>query len=696
MNFSKVLKKIIAIALVTLFISSCRDSENKANQGPPGANINKIRVVMDNNYPPFIFMNSEGNQQGILVDQWKLWEKKTGVEVELKAMEWHEALAGMESGGYDVIDTIFLNEKRAQTYDFTKPYAEIDVPIFFNKMISGIKDADTAKGFSVAVKKGDNAINVLRQHGHENLMEFDSYEEIVKQAKANKVTVFVVDEPPAFYFLYKMGIQDEFKHTEPLYSGSFHRAVSKGNKEVLDLVNYGFSRISKSEYNKIDEKWYGAKSILKTDLIIYVFLAIAAFMLVTLILFIWNRTLKKQVHIKTMALEKEIELSAKKTEELSRSEELFRSTLESMDDQVFILDSENRFLSFHKPPKKTELLTSNETFLGKSIFELNLPEEAVSGYKSAVERLKKSGKPQSYEYSANILGENRWFSAKLSDRRSSSGYFDGATAVIRDITARRNLEIERERILSDLEIKNIELEKIIYIASHDLRSPLLNIHGFSKRLEKHLSEISEILSKKENMLKKGESVKEIIDDKAKNALSYITSSVSRMDGLINGLLRLSRSGSKAPIKIKLNVNEIINKTVASMHYQVEAAQAVIITENLPFCKGDHGQISQVFSNIIDNAIKYRDAKRQLQITIKGSEIDGLVTYAITDTGVGIAEENQKKVWEIFRRADNDSQIQGDGLGLAIAKRIIEKHGGKVDLESKTNQGSTFYITLEKA
>lgn len=132
-----------------------------------------------------------------------------------------------------------------------------------------------------------------------------------------------------------------------------------------------------------------------------------------------------------------------------------------------------------------------------------------------------------------------------------------------------------------------------------------------------------------------------------------------------------------------------------MHYQVEAAQAVIITETLPFCKGDHGQISQVFSNIIDNAIKYRDAKRQLQITIKGSEIDGLVTYAITDTG-GIAEENQKKVWEIFRRADNDSQIQGDGLGLAIAKRIIGKHGGKVDLESKTNQGSTFYITLEKA
>lgn len=88
---------------MTLFISSCRDSENKANQEPPGANINKIRVVMDNNYPPFIFMNSEGNQQGILVDQWKLWEKKTGVEVELKAMEWHEALTGMESGGYDVI-----------------------------------------------------------------------------------------------------------------------------------------------------------------------------------------------------------------------------------------------------------------------------------------------------------------------------------------------------------------------------------------------------------------------------------------------------------------------------------------------------------------------------------------------------------------------------------------------------------------
>lgn len=134
--------------------------------------------------------------------------------------------------GTTLFDTIFLNEKRAQTYDFTKPYTEIDVPIFFNKMISGIKDADTAKGFSVAVK-GDNAINVLRQHGHENLMEFDSYEEIVKQAKANKVTVLLLMSLRPFIFYIKWEFRTnssiQSHYTPDLFTGR----SPKGTKKFL-------------------------------------------------------------------------------------------------------------------------------------------------------------------------------------------------------------------------------------------------------------------------------------------------------------------------------------------------------------------------------------------------------------------------------------------------------------------------------
>jgi ABC-type amino acid transport substrate-binding protein len=127
---------------------------------------------MDNNYPPFAFLDIEGRLQGILVDQWALWEKKTGIRAQLFGMDWSLALANMENGVFDVIDTIFFNERRAKVFDFTKPYQEIDVPIFFHQNVSGITDAWSLRGFSVAVKKGDSAADFLKARGVNNLVEY--------------------------------------------------------------------------------------------------------------------------------------------------------------------------------------------------------------------------------------------------------------------------------------------------------------------------------------------------------------------------------------------------------------------------------------------------------------------------------------------------------------------------------------------
>jgi hypothetical protein len=103
-----------------------------------------IKIVMDNNYPPYVFLDGKGNLQGILIDQWRLWEQKTGIRTLVSGMDWDEALNRMEAGEFDVIDTIFLNEQRAQVYDFSKPYTKIDVSIFFHKSISGISGYEFA------------------------------------------------------------------------------------------------------------------------------------------------------------------------------------------------------------------------------------------------------------------------------------------------------------------------------------------------------------------------------------------------------------------------------------------------------------------------------------------------------------------------------------------------------------------------
>ena len=138
---------------------------------------------MDNNYPPYTFLDESGGMQGILIDQWRLWEQKTGIHVDLSSTDWSEAQRRMRTGEFDVIDTIFYNPSRAQIYDFSAPYTTLNVPIFFQKNISGLVNARSLRGFAVAVKSGDNAIEVLKANGVNNFIEYNSYEAIVQAAR---------------------------------------------------------------------------------------------------------------------------------------------------------------------------------------------------------------------------------------------------------------------------------------------------------------------------------------------------------------------------------------------------------------------------------------------------------------------------------------------------------------------------------
>jgi PAS domain S-box-containing protein len=260
-----------------------------------------IRVVMDDNYPPFSFRDSTGNQQGILIDQWRLWEEKSGIKAEIHAMDWGKALSAMKRGEYDVIDTLFKTDERSEWLDFTKPYATIEVPIFFNKDIGGITDAASLKGFVVADKHGDAMINILKQGGVENLQLFESFEAIIQAAKEHKVNIFVMGKPPALHFLNKYAIADRFRQSKPLHINQFYRAVNKGNSELLKIVDDGFAAISPEQLEKIDTTWNGTP--LEGGRYLHYFLfASGGLGLLVLALFISNRILRLVVNKRTMEL----------------------------------------------------------------------------------------------------------------------------------------------------------------------------------------------------------------------------------------------------------------------------------------------------------------------------------------------------------------------------------------------------------
>jgi putative nucleotidyltransferase with HDIG domain len=256
---------------------------------------------MDNNYPPYAFLDSEGHMQGITVDQWRLFEKRTGIKVEIFGMEWAEALRRMDIGEFDVIDTIFYNDTRAKQYDFTHPYATIDISIYFNNHIAGISDIESLKNFPVAVKSGDANIDYLRSRGIQHFLEYESYEAIISAAKNQNVTVFVVDKPPAEYLLYLNDMQGNFNATQPLYSGQFHRAVAKGNTETLTLIENGFASISDAEYDAIHRKWFGNPPLNSEYLRLFIIITGTALSIV-LFLVLWNYTLQVCVKKKTAEL----------------------------------------------------------------------------------------------------------------------------------------------------------------------------------------------------------------------------------------------------------------------------------------------------------------------------------------------------------------------------------------------------------
>ncbi|KAF0111832.1 MAG: multi-sensor hybrid histidine kinase [Chloroflexi bacterium] len=296
----------------------------------PETGLKTITVVMDNNYPPFTFLDANGNLQGILIDQWRLWEQKTGIAVELTGSDWSEALRRMEAGEFDVIDTIFFNESRAKIYDFSKPYITIDVPIFFINEISGITDAESLKGFPVAVKAGDAVIDYLNGKGVENLLEYESYEAIIKAVVKREVIVFAIDKPPADYFLYQYSLQNQFNFTEPLYSGQFHRAVLKGNSDLLAMVENGFAQISKGEYVAIDRKWYGTPAFNDKNLF-YVGIISASALTVFLVLILWNHSLRVSVK--------------RKTKVIQESEQKFRQIFETARIGISIANEKGQFLT---------------------------------------------------------------------------------------------------------------------------------------------------------------------------------------------------------------------------------------------------------------------------------------------------------------------------------------------------------------
>jgi len=263
-----------------------------------------------------------------------------------------------------------------------------------------------------------------------------------------------------------------------------------------------------------------------------------------------------------------------------------------------------------------------------------------------------------------------------------------------------------QRALSELGRKNREvraankeLQDFLHIVSHDLRSPLVNIHGFADRLKRTaeraitVAETALASSDNGNGTKARESLGEI-RKKTAESIRFIDSSVNKMSSMADALLALCRAGAEQGREEMVDLRREVEEIVAGFGYELRRRKIDVVIGPLPTLRCDRVRINQVFSNLISNAINYMGEGPKRSIRITGGETDSEFVFCVSDTGVGIADKDHERVFQVFTRL-GQTNAPGQGVGLALIKRIITKRKGRIWVESEKGNGSRFFFTLPK-
>jgi PAS domain S-box-containing protein len=356
----------------------------------------------------------------------------------------------------------------------------------------------------------------------------------------------------------------------------------------------------------------------------------------------------------------------KKAEEaLRRSEARTRALLNAIPDMIFEFSRDGTILQFI-PSTSNLPLFPPEQFIGKPIGDF-LPSVADQTL-FAIERALESGHVHAFQYELLQDGRNRAFEARLTPLG-----LDTVLAMVRDVSLQKWIEEEREKLIVELEEKNAELERFTYTVSHDLKSPLITIRGF-------LGFILED-SKNGNFTR------------LESDIQRVSAATEKMQTLLNDLLELSRVGRLVNKPREIAFNDLVRETLELLHGRIsQSGVTVSLAENLPLIYGDYERLVEVMQNLIDNACKFMGDQPVPRIEIGQQSVEkDMPVFYVRDNGMGIAPEFHERIFGLFNKLD--ARSDGTGVGLALVRRIIEFHGGRIWVESEPADGTTFYFTL---
>ena len=377
--------------------------------------------------------------------------------------------------------------------------------------------------------------------------------------------------------------------------------------------------------------------------------------------------------------------SLRKSEQLQMLSNELENIIDSIPGLVFYKDTNNRYIRVNKYICDAHKM-SKKQLEGLSLNDLYPKEQAQAYYEDDLQVIR------SHQSKINIDEPwgDRWVSTSKIPYLNETGEVIGVIGVSMDVTERRLAEeelknhrdhleelvnertSELDNAIIDLKRSNQELEQFAYVASHDLQEPLRMVSSYTQLLERRY--------------------KDLLDQDAKDFIFFAVDGANRMQHLINDLLDYSRVTTRGKPFVKVDLSTVLGHAINNLQKKIQETGALIVNEDLPFVYGDEVQLVRVFQNLLDNAIKFRGTVPP-RISISSKTVDDKVQISISDNGIGIDKIYTDRVFTIFQRLHNKIEYPGTGIGLAICKRTIERHGGKIWFESEPGKGTTFIFTL---
>ena len=359
------------------------------------------------------------------------------------------------------------------------------------------------------------------------------------------------------------------------------------------------------------------------------------------------------------------------TGEIKQSKELFRILFYRSPIGTYIIQNGhfrlvNRQLAYILGYDEDELI-------GRLSLSFVLPEDRDAVRENAIKMLK-GGCSLGYEFRVvNKQAKIKWVMETV-----VPVYYRRKRATLGsliDVTERKQMEERLQQMTAEMQRSNTELEQFAYVISHDLQEPLRMVSSYTQLLAKRYG-------------KK-------LDNDADEFIGYAVDGAKRMQTLLHDLLEYSRVGTRGKPFGLVNCEHVVEQAMANLKIAIEECSASVSYDTLPTVMGDEGQLVRLFQNLIGNAIKFRREETP-QVYISALRRNNIITFTVKDNGIGIDPQHSQSIFEIFRRLHTREEYSGTGMGLAICKKIVERHGGHISVQSQPGQGSTFYFSVDMA